>query len=198
MAGTVIAGSAEGIYLLQDSKGRTYIKGLNKTRLAFLEMGGDRNLFEKWVKQSAIMAAREAKKTAPVISGKLAASVQGYASKKAFIKNKVTGGIDSRMVFGGVVTAGSARVRNVIKGGVKTGETRTTGVQYGRAVSLGMYHVAGETSANGTRTWRTTVRGKKNPYIVKAREKMKPAMVRLLNFQLNTYIKQKGFETNGL
>lgn len=196
--GTVIAGSTGGIYLLEDSKGRTYIKGLNATRLKFLEMGGDRNLFEKWVKQAATMAAREAKRTAPIVSGKLAASIQGYASKKAFIKNKVTGGIDSRMVFGGVITAGSARVRNVIKGGVKTGEQRTTGVQYGRATSLGMYHVAGETSANGTRTWRTTVRGKKNPYIVKARNKMKPAMVRLLNYQLNTYIKQKGFQTNGL
>lgn len=194
MAGTVVAGSTGGIYLLQDSKGRTYIKGLNQTRLKFLEMGGDRNLFEKWVKQSAIMAAREATRTAPVISGKLAASVRGYASKKSFIKNKVTGGVDSRMVFGGLITAGSARVRNV----VGTTATTTTGVQYGRAVSLGTYHVAGTKSLSGDRTWRTTVRGKKNAYLVKARNKMKPAMVRLLNFQLNTYIKQKGFQTNGL
>lgn len=196
--GTVIGGSTDGIYLFEDTNGRTYIRGLNETRQKFLAMGGDRNLFEKWVKQSATMAAREAQKTAPIISGKLAASVQGYASKKAFIKNKVTGGVDSRMVFGGLVTSGSTRVRNVIKGGVRTGETRTTGVQYGRAVSLGMYHVAGERSISGNRIWRTTVRGKKNPYIVKARNKMKPAMVRLLNFQLNNYIKQKGFKTNGL
>jgi hypothetical protein len=194
--GTVIAGSREGIYLLEDTKGRTYIKGLNETRLKFLEMGGDRNLFEKWVKQSAIMAAKEASRNAPVITGSLALSVRGYASKKAFIKNKVTGGVDSRMVFGGLVVAGSARVRNVIRDGVS--EQVTTGVQYGRAVSMGTYRVAGRASQNGTRVWRTTVRGKKNPYIVKARNKMKPAMVRLLNFQLNTYIKQKGFQTNGL
>ncbi len=194
--GTVIAGSREGIYLLEDTKGRTYIKGLNETRLKFLEMGGDRNLFEKWVKQSAIMAAKEASRNAPVITGSLALSVRGYASKKAFIKNKVTGGVDSRMVFGGLVVAGSARVRNVIRDGVS--EQVTTGVQYGRAVSMGTYRVAGRASQNGTRVWRTTVRGKKNAYIVKARNKMKPAMVRLLNFQLNTYIKQKGFQTNGL
>jgi hypothetical protein len=192
--GTVIAGSTDGIYLLEDTKGRTYIKGLNETRLKFLEMGGDRNLFEKWVKQSAIMAAKEATRTAPVITGKLATSVRGYASKKAFIKNKVTGGVDSRMVFGGLVVSGSGRVRNV----AGSNNTVTTGVQYGRAVSLGTYHRAGEASLNGNRVWRTTVRGKKNPYIVKARNKMKPAMVRLLNFQLNTYIKQKGFRTNGL
>lgn len=195
--GTVIGGSTDGIYLLRDTKGRTYIKGLNETRQKFLEMGGDRNLFEKWVKQSAIMAAKEATRTAPVISGKLAQSVRGYASKKAFIKNRTTGGVDSRMVFGGLVVAGSGRVRNVVEAGGVTRQV-TTGVQYGRAVSLGTYRVAGTTSASGNRTWRTTVRGKKNPYIVKARNKMKPAMVRLLNYQLNTYIKQKGFQTNGL
>lgn len=195
--GTVIGGSTDGIYLFQDTKGRTSIQGLNKTRQKFLEMGGDRNLFEKWVKQAAIVAAKEATRTAPRITGALALSVRGYASKKAFIKNKVTGGVDSRMVFGGLVVAGSGRVRNVLEGGAVVGQT-TTGVQYGRAVSLGTYHVAGQQSANGNRTWRTTVRGKGNAYIVKARNKMKPVMVRLLNFQLNAYIKQKGFSTNGL
>ena len=195
--GTVIGGSTDGIYLFQDTKGRTYIKGLNETRRKFLEMGGDRNLFEKWVKQSAIIAAKEATRTAPKITGALALSVRGYASKKAFIKNKATGGVDSRMVFGGLIVSGSGRVRNVLEGGAVVGQ-RTTGIQYGRAVSLGTYRVAGQQSANGNRTWRTTVRGRGNPYIVKARNKMKPVMVRFLNFQLNTYIKQKGFRTNGL
>jgi hypothetical protein len=196
--GTVIGGQTDGVYLLQDTKGRTYIKGLNETRQKFLAMGGDRNLFEKWVKQSAIIAAKEATRTAPKITGALALSVRGYASKKAFIKNKVTGGVDSRMVFGGLVVSGSGRVRNVIQDGVATGGTVTTGVQYGRAVSLGTYHVAGQQSANGNRTWRTTVRGRGNPYIVRARNKMKPVMVNLLNYQMNKYIKQKGFSTNGL
>lgn len=194
MAGTVLTGSTEGIYLLQDSKGRTYIKGLNQTRLKFLEMGGDRNLFEKWVKEAAQVVAREAVATAPVITGRLATSIRGYASKKAFVKNKVTGGVDSRMVFGGIITAGSARVRNV----VGSAATQTTGVQYGRAVSLGTYHIAGTRSQTGDRVWRTTVRGKGNPYIVKAREKKKSYMVTLLNYKLNQYIKQKGFDTNGL
>lgn len=195
--GTVIGGSTDGIYLLEDTKGRTYIKGLNETRKKFLAMGGDRNLFEKWVKQAAQIGANEAKRTAPQLTGKLSRSVKGYASKKAFIKNKVTGGVDSRMVFGGLIVAGSARVRNTYSAGGVVDQT-TTGVQYARAVSLGTYRVAGTRSQNGNRLWRTTVRGTPNPYIVKAREKKKPLMVQLLNYQLNKYIKQKGFQTNGL
>jgi hypothetical protein len=195
--GTVIGGSTDGIYLLQDTDGRTSIQGLNETRRKFLEMGGDRNLFQKWVKQAAQIGANEAKRTAPQITGKLSRSVKGYASKKAFIKNRVTGGLDSRMVFGGVIVSGSARVRNVTDPNNVVSST-ITGVQYARAVSLGTYRVAGERSQTGNRVWRTTYRGAGNPYIVKAREKKKPLMVQLLNFQLNKYIKQKGFRTNGL
>lgn len=194
MAGTVLSGSTDGIYLYRDTKGRTTVQGLNKTRQKFLEMGGDRNLFEKWMKDAAKVAAREATVTAPTLTGKLAASVRGYASKKAFVKNRATGGVDSRMVFGGIITAGSARVRNV----TETGGQVTTGVQYARAVSLGTYRVAGQASQAGNRTWRTTVRGKKNPYIIKAREKKRSYMVTMLNYQLDKYIKQKGFRTNGL
>jgi hypothetical protein len=190
---TVLSGSTDGIYLLQDTKGRTYIKGLNATRQKFLAMGGDRNLFEKWIKEAAMVGAREAASTAPVITGKLASSIRGYASKTVNIRNTATGAVDRRMVFGGVITAGSGRVRNVVGGG-----SITTGVLYARAVSLGTYHVAGQQSVAGDRTWRTTVRGKGNAFIVKAREKKKSYMVALLNFKLSQYIKQKGFKTNGL
>lgn len=190
---TVLTGSREGIHLLQDSKGRTYIKGLNETRQKFLQMGGDRNLFEKWIKEAAMVAAREATRTAPVVSGKLASSIRGYASKTVNIRNSATGAVDRRMVFGGVISAGSGRVRNVAGGG-----SVTTGVLYARAVSLGTYHQAGQKSVTGNRTWRTTVRGKGNPYIVKAREKKKSYMVTMLNYKLTQYIKQKGFQTSGL
>jgi hypothetical protein len=194
--GTVTGGSTDGIYLFTDTKGRTYVRGLNETRQKFLEMGGDRNLFEKWMKDAAKVAAREATQTAPRITGTLALSVRGYASKKAFMKNKATGKLDSRMVFGGIVAAGSARVRNVVEDGQQ--KQVTTGVQYARAVSLGTYRVAGTTSKVGGRVWRTTVRGRKNPYIIKAREKKRSYMVTMLNYQLDKYIKQKGFKTNGL
>jgi hypothetical protein len=194
--GTVTGGSTDGVYLFTDTKGRTYVRGLNETRQKFLAMGGDRNLFEKWMKDAAKVAAREATRTAPRINGTLALSVRGWASKKAFMKNKVTGGLDSRMVFGGIITAGSARVRDVVEDGKQ--KQVITGVQYARAVSLGTYRVAGTTSKVGGRVWRTTVRGRKNPYIIKARENKRSYMVTMLNYQLDKYIKQKGFKTSGL
>ena len=178
--GTVIGGSADGISLFQDTNGRTYVRGLNETREKMLAMGMDRNLFEKWIKEAALVAAREATATAPRITGALALSVRGYASKKVTIRNSATGAVNPRMMFGGVMTSGSVRV------------------PYARAVSLGTYHQAGQQSVSGDRTWRTTVRGKGNAFMVKAREKKKSYMVTLLNFKLGQYIKQKGFETHGL
>lgn len=194
--GTVSGGSKDGIYLFTDKAGRTYVRGLNETRQKFLDMGGDRDLFQKWMKDAAKVAAREATRTAPRIDGTLALSVRGWASKKAFMKNKTTGALESRMVFGGIITAGSARVRNVEEDGQQ--KQVTTGVQYARAVSLGTYHVAGTMSKVGGRIWRTTVRGRKNPYIIKARQAKRSYMVTMLNYQLNQYIKKKGFKTNGL
>jgi len=178
--GMVIGGSADGISLFQDTNGRTYVRGLNETRAKFLQMGGDRNMFEGWIKQAALVAAREATATAPRLTGSLAMSIRGYASKTVNIRNSGTGSLDRRMVFGGLITAGSPRVL------------------WARAVSLGTYHESGTTSKTGNRVWRTTVRGKGNPYMVKAREKKKSYMVTLLNFKLGQYIKQKGFETHGL
>jgi len=178
--GSVIGGSGDGITLFTDTNGRTSVRGLEETRKKMLAMGMDRNLFEKWIKEASLVAAREATATAPRITGALALSVRGYASKKVDIRNFNTGAVNRRMVFGGVMVAGSARV------------------QYARAVSLGTYHQAGQRSVAGDRTWRTTVRGKGNAYMVKAREKKKSYMVTLLNFKLREYIKQKGFQTNGL
>jgi hypothetical protein len=102
------------------------------------------------------------------------------------IKSRTTGAVERRFAFGGVVTAGSpARV------------------QYARRISYGMRHVAGEfakTAKEGTATrqWRTTVRTPGNAYMVKAREAKKNDMVELLNRKIRYWIKQKGFDTNGL
>lgn len=183
--GTVIGGFGGAIGLSRDTKGRTYITGLQETRKKMLAMGLERNLFEKWMKDSSMLAAREATITAPRVNGLLAFSIRGFASKSMNIKSRTTGSIEKRFAFGGVVTAGSpARV------------------PYARQVSYGMRHVAGEFAKSYTfgkmrRIWRTTISTHGNPYMVKAREKMKPAMVNLLNTKLRYWIKQKGFETHG-
>ena len=184
--GTVIGGFGGAIGLSRDTAGRTYITGLNETRRKMLEMGVERNLFEKWIKESALLAAKEATRIAPRISGMLAVSVRGFASKSMNIKSRTTGIVERRFAFGGVVTAGSpARV------------------QYARRISYGMRHEAGDfakatKAGTTTRQWRTTIRTPGNAYMVKAREAKKSDMVELLNRKIKYWTKQKGFDTNGL
>lgn len=193
---TVLTGSRDGIYLLEDSKGRTYVKGLNETRKKMVAMGMDRNEFQKYIKDAAIVVAKQASRTAPSISGALASSVRGWASKK-YTKTVSAGGLrgllggtvtQSKMAYGGVVTAGTP-----------------SRVQYARRVSYGSYTVAGQpakqnTSQRGyaTRVWTQTRRGPGNPYMIRARERMKPVMVNMLEGRLKKWIKEKGFKTNGV
>jgi hypothetical protein len=194
---TVLGGSRDGIYLLQDTKGRTYVKGLNETRKKMVAMGMDRNEFQKYIKNAAIMVAREASRTAPSITGQLATSVRGWASKK-YTKKVSAGGL--RGLLGGTVT-----LSKMAYGGVVTAGTPAR-VQYARRVSLGSYQVAGrrQVADNGSqrgyasRVWRTTKRGEGNPYMIRAREKMKPRMVQMLEKDLATWMRKKGFRTNGV
>jgi hypothetical protein len=169
-------GDSVGISLYTDTKGRTSIKGLYETRRALMAMGMERNLFEKWIKQSAILAAREATKSAPVITGRLATSIRAQASKK-YTSHGAT-----KRAYGGVVLG------------------RTP---YARAVSYGHYYVAGQTakeSKKGTtpRVWRETKRTRGNPYMVQGRERAKPAIVRFWAMKIKQWTQQKGFETSGL
>lgn len=193
---TVLSGTRDGIYLLQDTKGRTYVKGLNETRKKMVEMGMDRNEFQKYIKDAAIVVAKQASRTAPTVTGNLATSVRGWASKK-YTKTVSAGGLrgllggtvtQSKMAYGGVVTAGSP-----------------SRVQYARRVSYGSYTVAGrQAQANNskrgyaTRVWKQTTRGEGNAYMVRAREKMKPVMVQMLNGRLKKWIREKGFRTGGI
>lgn len=160
-----------GVGLRTDKLGRSYITGVQETRKKLMQMGMERRVFERWIKDAAIIGATEAARTAPRQTGYLAVSIVGQASKKITHKSGA-----SNMVFGGVILA------------------RT---EYARAVSYGTFHKAGYASKTGNRTWLKTVRGKGNPYMVRARENTKPRMVELLNNRLRYWIKSKGFETNG-
>jgi hypothetical protein len=188
---TVLSGSRDGIYLLQDTKGRTYIKGLNETRNKMIELGMNRNEFEKYIKDAAKIVAIRATQSAPRITGNLAISIRGLASKK-YTKTVSAGGLAGLLggttqigvqTFGGVVTAGSP-----------------SRVQYARRVSYGAYMVAGQTAKSNnsrrgyaTRVWRNTVRTPGNAYLGRAREEMKPTMVELLNRRMRYWIQKKGF-----
>lgn len=190
---TVLGGSTTGIYLLQDTKGRTYVKGLNETRKKMVAMGMDRNEFQKYIKDAAIVIAREAARTAPSLSGNMASSVRGLASKK-LTKTVSSGGLAG--LLGGTTT-----VSRQVYGGVFTAGTPSR-VQYARRVSYGSYTVAGEQAKQNksqrgyaTRVWKQTRRGPGNPYMVRAREKMKPAVVQMLNGRLAKWIREKGFRT---
>lgn len=175
--GATIGGETGFLTLYQDKSGRTYVRGLWETRRKLMEMGMERNLFEKFIKEMAILGAKEASRTSPVISGENAMMIRGMASKKYTVNNV------SKRAYGGVILGRKP---------------------YSRALSYGMYHQAGfeareNNSKRGyaTRVWKETVRGRGNPFMVRAREKMKPVAVRLMNLRLKTWIKQKGFETNG-
>jgi hypothetical protein len=76
-------------------------------------MGMERNLFEKWIKEASLITMREAGKRVPVVSGRLAMSLRGQASKKVNMRG---GGTARR--FGGI------------------GLARTP---YAKAISLGRY-----------------------------------------------------------
>jgi len=183
--GTVIGGFGGPVGLSRDKGGRTYITGLSETRKKMLEMGVERNLFEKWMKEAAFLAARQASFDAPKLHGVLFTTVRAYASKTMNIKSRTTGKTERKYAIGGVIQAGSAKV------------------PYARQVSFGMRHVAGEPAKSYTfgktrRFWRTTVSTRGNAYMVKAREAQKPNMVQLLNNKIRIWIKQKGFETNGI
>lgn len=154
-----------------DSKGRAYVYGLGQNgmhavRRELMAMGMERNLFEKWIKQSAVIAAREATKLAPVSTGRMALGIRGAASKKYTVAGQ------TKRNWGGVVFAQTP---------------------YGRAVSYGHYYEAGKKSISGNRVWKNTTRTRGNAYMVKGREKAKPAIVHYWNNVITAWIKQKGF-----
>jgi len=185
MAEGAVSDVSSGIYLKTDKLGRTSVQGLHETRRKLMAMGMDRNHFERLIKEAALIVARKATEKAPVVSGKLAESIRGQASKK-FSKTIRSSGLSG--AFGGTTTVAMRAF-----GGVVLGRT-----PYARATSYGTFHKAGEkaksnTSSRATRVWRTTVRGKANPYMVEARNQSKPAIVRHFEIEIKKWIREEGF-----
>lgn len=118
--------SQYGVRIATNKAGNAYIAGLyGKDGVArkLQKMGLERNEFQKWVKQAAVIVAQRATHLAPVRSGKLAMSIRGFAGKKVTPNNQ-----PARMLYGGVIIA-QPRVQS---------DPST----YAKAVSFGRYYPA--------------------------------------------------------
>ena len=181
--------SQYGVRIATNKSGNAYIAGLyGKDGVAqkLKAMGLERNEFQKWVKQAALIVARKATSLAPVETGRLAESIRGYAGKKVTPNNA-----PARYLFGGVIIAGP-KVR---------GKTTT----YGKAVSFGRYYKQsndfrrlGAIIRGNTRGVRMdAIRTKGNPYIRTARDQSRDNIVKMWNREIGAWIKKNGFDTTG-
>jgi hypothetical protein len=125
--------SQYGVRIATSKDGNAYIAGLyGKDGVAqkLKAMGLERNEFQKWVKQAAIIVAQRATHLAPRGTGRLALSVGGFASKRITPNNQ-----PAKSLYGGVIVAQPR---------VPSGAS-----SYAKSVSFGRYY-----PASGIRTKR--------------------------------------------
>jgi hypothetical protein len=131
--------SQYGVRIATNKSGNAYIAGLYGPKgvaQKLKAMGLERNEFQKWQKQAAIIVAQRATHLAPVRSGKLALSISGFAGKKITPNNQ-----PSRMLYGGVVIA-----QPLVQSDPST---------YAKAVSFGRYYPASGIRTKGNPYMRT-------------------------------------------
>jgi len=131
--------SQYGVRVATNKAGSAYIAGLYGPKgvaQKLKAMGLERNEFQKWVKQAAIIVAQRATHLAPVRSGKLAMSIRGFAGKKITPNNA-----PARYLFGGVIIA-----QPKVAGSDST---------YGKSVSFGRYYPASGIRTKGNPYMRT-------------------------------------------
>jgi hypothetical protein len=131
--------SQYGVRVATNKAGSAYIAGLygpNGVAQKLKAMGLERNEFQKWVKQAAIIVAQRATHLAPVRSGKLAMSIRGFAGKKITQNNQ-----PARMLYGGVIVAQP-----------KVPSEAST---YAKSVSFGRYYPASGIRTRGNPYMRT-------------------------------------------
>lgn len=181
--------SQYGVRVATNKNGNAYIAGLygpDGIAQKLKAMGLERNEFQKWIKQGAIIVARKATTMAPVQSGKLAQSIRGYAGKKITPNNA-----PARYLYGGVVVAAP--------------KSDTGSNSYGKAVSFGRYYK----QSNDFRRFRSfltgntrgvraeSIRTPGNPYMRTARDLTRDEVVRMYNREVGQWIRKNGFDTEG-
>jgi hypothetical protein len=181
--------SQYGVRVATNKSGNAYIAGLygkNGVAQKLKAMGLERNEFQKWVKQGALIVAARAASIAPVQNGTLAESIRGYAGKKITPNNA-----PARYLFGGVVVA-QPRV---------PGKSTT----YAKAVSFGRFYkqsndfrrLVAIITGNTRGVRMESIRTKGNPYIRTAREQTRPQVVKMWNMNISRWIEKNGFDATG-
>lgn len=178
-----------GVRIATNKRGDTYVAGLygpNGVAQKLKAMGLERNQFQKWVKEAALIVAQRATHLAPKRTGRLAMSIRGYGGKKITPNNA-----PARFLFGGVVVA--------------QGRERGATDSYAKSVSLGRYY--GRSSlglrfgarliGDGRGVRQRAIRTPGNPYIRTARDQTRSAVVKMWNRNIGRWIRQKGFDTTG-
>ena len=169
-----------GVRIATGKSGNAYIAGLyGKHGVAqkLKKMGLERNEFQKWVKQAALIVAQRATHLAPRDSGRLALSIRGYAGKKITKNNN-----PARYLFGGVIIASAVDDVQRMK---RREDSKYEMISYAKHVSYGRYDRRSARRVGG------------NPYIRTARDQTRSSVVKMWNKEIGRWIETNGFETTG-
>ena len=172
--------SQYGVRIATNKSGNAYIAGLyGKDGVAqkLKAMGLERNEFQKWVKQAALIVAQRATHLAPRDTGRLALSIRGYAGKKITQNNN-----PARFLFGGVIIASAVDDLQRMK---RRDDSKYEMISYAKHVSYGRYNKATNRRVGG------------NPYIRTARNQTRQAVVKMWNKEIGKWIERNGFDTTG-
>ncbi len=192
--------SLYGVRLAQNKAGKTYIAGLygkNGVAQKLKSMGLERNEFQKWVKQAALIVAQRATFLAPRQTGRLALSIRGYAGKKITQNNA-----PARYLFGGVVIASGVDQQQIAK---RRNDSTYEVMSYAKAVSFGRYYqrsslglrIGARLTGDSRGVRQSAIRTKGNPYMRTAREQTRSAVVKMWNRNIGRWIEQNGFDAEG-
>jgi hypothetical protein len=179
-----------GVRIAHSKAGSAYIAGLygpDGVARKLKELGLERNLFQKWVKQAAMIVAQRATHLAPRDTGRLALSLRAASGKKITPNNR-----PAQYLFGGVVIA-QAKERGATD-------------SYAKAISFGRYYAKssltkriGAKFSGDSRGVRTAaIRTKGNPYLRTAKNDTRSAVVKMWNKEIGRWIESNGIDVQGL
>lgn len=179
-----------GVRIAHSKAGSAYIAGLygpDGVARKLKALGLERNLFQKWVKQAAMIVAQRATHLAPRDTGRLALSLRAAAGKKITPNNR-----PAQYLFGGVVIAQA--------------KERGASDSYAKAISFGRFYkrshvldrVQARVTGNTQGVRMQNIRTKGNPYLRTAKNQTRSAVVKMWNKEIGRWIESNGIDVQGL